>query len=135
MTPLLERGFSLFKLKHKGQETFTVTDNEAPYFKSPIEHEGETVSEVETRLVIVAPSFNLGNKWRVSDGGRTIYVSILDEMFERSVQQGTEEFRKGDTLHVTLRTTQWLDEGKLQADFSIVKVHRHDHGSKQQALL
>jgi len=135
VAPLLERGYALFQIRHDGKETFHLTEAEAPYLRAPEEHEGETSSEAETRLVIVAPSFNAENKWRVSDGARTIYVAIQDEAFQRSVQQGAEAFRKGDTLHVTLRTTQWLEEGKLQAAYAVVKVHHHDQGPQQRRLL
>lgn len=51
------------------------------------------------------------------------------------MQQGTEAFRKGDTLHVTLRTTQWLEDGKLCAEYSLAKVHRHEQAPEQQPLL
>lgn len=135
VSPLLERGFDLLKIKHKGKSTLEVSQAEAEFFKAPVEHEGETVSDLETRLVIVAPSFNAGNKWRVTDGARTIYASILDKTFEHSVQQGNEAFSKGDTLHVTLRTAQWVEDGRLQAGYSIIKVHRHERGGEQQRLL
>jgi len=135
MSPLIERGFNLFKIRHGGKETLTVSDNEAGFFVAPSEHEGETTSETEARVVIVSPSFNSGNKWLVSDGARTLYVAIRDEAFERSVQVGEEVFRKGDTLHVTLQTTQWVEDGKLRADYSIAKVHRHEPGPEQQKLL
>lgn len=136
LLPLLERGFDLFKIKDSsGVETLRVTEKEAPYFKAPAEHENETVSEVDTRVVIVSPSFNPGNKWRVTDGSRTLYVAIRDQAFERAVQQGAEAFRKGDTLHVTLQTTQWTEEGRLVAEYAIAKVHKHEPGPQQQKLL
>lgn len=135
MSPLIERGFNLFKIRHGGKDSLTVNDNEAGYFLAPSEHEGETTSEIDARVVIVSPSFNAGNKWRVSDGGRTLYVAIHDETFERSVQHGKESFRKGDTLFITLRTTQWVEDGKLRAEYSIAKVHRHERGPEQRNLL
>ena len=135
VSPLITKGFDLFKIKNDGKDSLVVTESEASYFKAPTEHEGETVSETETRVVIVSPSFNAGNKWRVSDGARTLYVAIQDQGFERSVQQGAEAFRKGDTLHVTLETRQWLESGKLCAGYSISKVHKHEEGPRQQKLI
>jgi len=106
----------------------------APPLEAPTEHEGETVNVIDTRLVIVAPSFQEGNKWRVSDGSRTIFVSIEDPNFIRAVQTGAEAFRKGDLLHVQLQTRQWLEGTELKAEFSILKVYRHEPGPEQQKL-
>lgn len=133
--PLFGRGLNLFKLRHKGRDTIEVTDTEAPYFAAPTEHEGETIAEVDTRLVLLSPSFKPGNKWRVSDGGRSIFVAIEDARFEQAVQTGNESFRKGDILHVRLQTRQWLDGTELKAEHAIVKVHHHETGLEQGKLL
>ncbi len=135
LSPLIERGFDLFKITHAGDESLSVSADEAGYFRAPPEHDNETVSETDARLVIVSPSFKEGNKWRVSDGARTLNVSIRDETFARAVQQGEEAFRKGDTLHVTLETTQWIEEARLRAEYAIAKVHRHEPGPEQRKLL
>jgi len=132
--PLMHEGVDIFKIRRRGRETFSVTREEAPYLIAPTDLEGETNSICETRLAIVSPSFQPGNKWRVSDGSRTIFVSIADEEFMKDVQEGTEAFRKGDVLYVSLRTTQWLENGQLKADYSIVKVHRHESAPRQQNL-
>lgn len=131
---MLDSGFNLFKIKKDEKDSVTVNETEATYFKAPVGHEGETSYEINTRVIIVSPSFNLGNKWRVSDGGRTLYVAIKDKEFERSVQQGAEVFRKGDILRVTLQNTQWLESGRLRTEYAISKVHRHEQGPKQQKL-
>ena len=133
--PLFGRGIDLFKLRHKGRDTVEVTEAEAPYFIAPTEHEGKTIAEVDTRLVLLAPSFKPGNKWRVSDGGRSIFVAIEDTGFEQAVQAGNESFRKGDILHVRLQTRQWLDGTELKAEHAIVRVHRHESGLEQGRLL
>lgn len=135
VSPVLDRGYASFRIKRNGEDALFVDQDSAEYLRAPSEHEGESSSDAQTRLVIVSPSFNPGNKWRVSDGGRTLHVSIQDESFQRAVQNGAEAFRKGDTLHVTLRTTQWLEEGKLQADYAIVKVHQHDQAPWQPRML
>jgi hypothetical protein len=134
IAPLRSPGIDTFKIRHKRQQALEVKQDEAPYFDAPTEHEGETVSSTDTRLVLVAPSFQEGNKWRVSDGSRTIFVSIEDPRFVHAVQSGREAFRKGDLLHVELQTRQWLEGTNLKAEHAILKVHRHERGPEQQPL-
>lgn len=122
--PLKDRGIDVFKIRHKGKETLEVKENEAPYFDAPAEHEGKSVSVSDLRVAIVSPSFQKGNKWRVSDGSRTIFVGIEDPACVRAVQKGDEAFRKGDVLQVSLQTRQWMEAGELKVAHSIVKVHR-----------
>jgi hypothetical protein len=132
--PLRKQGIDDFKIRHKNKETLEVKQDEVAYFDAPSEHEGETISSSETRLMIVAPSFQEGNKWRVTDGSRNMFVAIQDPAFVRSVQQGSEAFRKGDFLHVTLETRQWVEGADLKAEHGILKVHRHESGPTQQKL-
>jgi hypothetical protein len=134
VAPLLHQGIDIFKIRHKGKDSLEVAQNEAKYFIAPTEHEGETVSSTDTRVMIVAPSFQEGNKWRVSDGSRTIFVAIEDPQFVHGVQIGKEAFRKGDLLHVELQTRQWLEGKELKAEYAIVKVHRHERGQEQSKL-
>jgi hypothetical protein len=135
LSPLNEKGFNLFKIRQHGKENLVVTENDARYFVSPVKREQESISEVETRLIIVAPSFNEGNKWRLSDGTRTIYVSILDNNFIQQINKRVTAFRKGDILHVILRITQWVESEKLCTEYSIVKVIKQDEGTTQEKLL
>lgn len=132
--PLIVKGYELFKIKHHGKETVSVTQDEARYFIAPTEHENETISIINTRLVIVSPSFKQGNKWRVSDGGKNIYVSILDGEYLKDVQNGSEAFRKDDILNVSLEIRQWIEEGQLHVDYAILKVHHHEIAPWQQKL-
>jgi len=134
VAPLLHQGIDIFKIRYKGRDSLEVAQDEAKYFIAPTEHEGETVSSSDTRVVIVAPSFQEGNKWRVSDGSRVIFVSIEDPQFVHGVQIGKEAFRKGDLLHVELQTRQWLEGKELKAEYAIVKVHRHERGQEQSKL-
>ncbi|MPZ43026.1 MAG: hypothetical protein GEV05_06435 [Betaproteobacteria bacterium] len=133
--PLKSRGIDLFKVRHKGKDTVEVTRDDFPAFVAPTEHEGETISVTDTRVTIVAPSFEEENKWRVSDGSRTIYVAIEDEAFMHAVQSGEAAFRKNDILHVKLQIRQWIELGKLKAIYSIVQVIRHERGPEQGKLL
>jgi hypothetical protein len=131
---LRSRGIDTFKIRHRGKETVEVKPDEARYFEAPTEHEGETVNVSDTGLVIVAPSFQEGNKWRVSDGSRNIFVATEDPSLVRAVQEGSETFRKGDLLHVQLQTRQWLEGTELKAEHSILKVYRHENGPRQEKL-
>ncbi len=132
--PLRKQGITDFKIRHRNKDTFEAKQDEVSYFDAPTEHEGETISTSDTRLMIVAPSFQEGNKWRVTDGSRNMFVSIQDPGFVQAVQQGSEAFRKGDFLHVTLETRQWVEGADLKAEHGIVKVHRHESGPTQQKL-
>lgn len=134
IAPLLRQGIDTFKIRHKGKDQLIVKEDEARYFEAPTEHAGETISTVETRVTIVAPSFQEGNKWRVSDGSRVIFVAVEDTAFVGAVQKGTEAFRKGDILRVTLETRQWLEGTELKAQHAIVKVLDHEVGATQQGL-
>ncbi|MDP8227568.1 MAG: hypothetical protein P9L89_08020 [Candidatus Celaenobacter polaris] len=133
--PLSREGIDIFKIRSKGKDTFTATKSEVPFFMAPAEHEGETKSIVDTRLLIVSPSFHQYNKWRVSDGNKVIFASIADEKFMELVQIGVEAFSKGDVLYVALQTTQWFEKGYLKADYTIIKVYKHEHAPQQVNLL
>lgn len=73
IAPLFHKGIDSFEIRHRGQQSVKVAEDEAKYFVAPTEHEGETVTEIDTRVSIVAPNFQQGNKWRVSDGSRNIF--------------------------------------------------------------
>jgi hypothetical protein len=118
IAPLFKQGIDTFQDPPPGKETLNVAQDEAKYFLAPTEHEGETISSSETRVVIVAPSFQEGNTWRVSDGSRNIFVSI-----------------EGDILRVQLQTRQWLEGTELKAEHAIVKVIQHESSPEQQNLL
>ena len=126
--PVTKEGIDQLEIRQKGQPVVTVSKEEAPYYKSLTEHEGEQVSDnPNVLLTIVSPSFREGNKWRVHDGTRTMWVAVEDASFNAKIDAGSEAFRKGDILYVTLRTRQWIDAGELKAEQSIVEVHRHEN--------
>lgn len=135
VSPITEKGFESFKIKDGSQESLSVTPSEANYFKAPPDKNERTISEVDARLVIIAMSFNSGNKWRVTDGARNFYVSILDDAFNEQIQNGQAVFGKGDSLFVQLRTTQWFEDSQLHAEHAIAKVHKHERPVKQSKVL
>ena len=93
------------------------------------------LSDGRTGHSIVAPNFQQGNKWRVSDGSRNIFVSIEDPAFVGAVQSGREAFRKGDILNVKLQTRQWMEGSDLKAEHAIIKVLGHERAPRNLSLL
>ena len=89
---------------------------------------------IKMSLVVEAPVFKDGNKWRFHDGQSSIYVDIQDQEFLARVNQG-ELFGKGDVLVVNLRIVQMQSLNKISTDRIIVKVLDHRHGMQQQSLI
>ena len=133
--PLNRDGVDTFKFRTNSEDRFVIKKDELPYFKAPSDLEGETVSFAETRLVIVSPSFIPQNKWKFYDGAKNFFASIEDKFFVFEVQRGREAFRKGDMLFVTLKTTQWIEAGRLRVEYAIDKVHSHEPSPRQENLL
>ena len=72
-----------------------------------------------------------------SDGNSSRRLSFAKAIFpilKKLAASGSEAFRKGDFLHVTLETRQWVEGADLKAEHGIVKVHRHESGPTQQKL-
>lgn len=134
VSPLVGRGIDSLKVKHDGHETFEVTESEAEYFKAPETRDDSSANDSQLWVTITAPSFVPGNKWRVTDGTRSLLVTIEDPEFMRSVQDSRASFRKDDTLYITMRTTQWMSGGKLASEYSIIKVHEHQQILKQRPM-
>lgn len=86
-------------------------------------------------LQLVSPDFSKGNKWRVSDGDHTLYVTLEDEAFNQRVQAGEESFRKGDILRARVRRTEWeTTAGQLKAEHAVEEIYEHRHAGQQLAL-
>ena len=126
--PLNAEGIDKLELKKDGDTMLHVNKEEAPYFKAPEQNADESIFETpNAMLVVLSPSFRQGNKWRLHDGTKAIWVAVEDAHFMAAVDSGREAFRKGDLLHVTLETRQWIEGRDLRAEYTIRKVHRHEN--------
>lgn len=126
--PITKDGIDELEIRKKGKPVINVAKGEAHYFKAPAENEDEQIFDNPNAILIVhSPSFREHNKWRVFDGTRSIWVAVEDKAFIAKINSGTEAFRKGDILHVTLRTRQWIEAKALKAEYSILEVHSHDN--------
>lgn len=89
----------------KTVELATISQRESRYFV-PVSPERDLFDQtVEQALIIEAPVFKEGNKWRFSDGAVSFHVAIEDQEFLNRVEAG-ELFAKGDVLMVALRQRQ-----------------------------
>lgn len=125
--PLGKRGFDNINFKYRGKQTASIKKDEANYFKPLIEQGKDVISEEERIFHIVSLSFMEGNKWRLSDGKTTIYVSILDDDFLRKIKIGEILFGNNDYIKVKLRIRQWYEGNDLKANYEIVKVLKHSN--------
>ena len=127
----LERpGMDSVAIASATEEIGNVTQDEAKYFGSVTPSENITDVVVRMGLVIEAPVFKDGNKWRFSDGQQSFYADIEDAEFLAKVNAG-ERFGKGDVLYADVRINQEQTGMKITASRTIVKVHDHKIASTQ----
>jgi hypothetical protein len=131
--PLNRDGIDVLKFRSESNQ-FEIVKEEAQFFKAPADLEGQSASFTDTRLVIVSPSFIRQNKWKFFDGAKNFFATIQDEQFITAVQNGTEVFRKGDMLRVSLKTLQWMESGKLKIKYTVEEVFSHEPGQQQHDL-
>lgn len=125
--PLAEGGTEELHISYR-DDTVTVAHDEREAFEPPELVEDLVEESTNTRLMRIASiSFKPGNKWRLSDGTLTYYVSIEDQSFIDRVQRNEERFGNGDLLRVDFTARQILvDEGDgLKSEYIIDRVHRH----------
>jgi len=123
--PLTRKGIDDMQFYHRGKPTVNITQDEAGYFRAPDIQEDEIVSETETILRIIGISFKEGNKWRLSDGGNTYYISLLDEDFINRVHRNEVRFGENDCLRVVMRVRQSYEGGQLKIARDILRVIEH----------
>lgn len=118
--------------------TESIKEEQGAYFIAPEDEQGEPeviVNEYETHLAIVSLVFRDDNKWRFDDGSVTFYAILNDEEFLKKVKAKQVAFSDGDTLLVDLRKTQYkTSDGKLNAEYEIVKVKEHISPASQLKL-
>lgn len=101
-----------------------VTQSESAFFVPLSLSENITDVTVKMALMIEAPVFKDGNKWRFSDGQQSFYADIEDSDFLEKVNNG-ERFGKGDVLVVDVQIKQEQNGMKINTERSILKVHEH----------
>lgn len=136
VAPLNGKGIDRMEIK-RGDHTEVLNENEFGYYEIDLDGEHEINETTQDLYVnIVSLSFNPDFSWRVSTGEEetSLSVKITDQDFMKKVAQGSERFRKGDTLYVQMKTTQSVDEGKIKTEREICKVYRHINKDEQIGL-
>lgn len=133
-TPLNKEGIDKVVFK-SGNFITEINRDEADYFTAP-ETDSETIgeTETETNLQIINISFLEGRKWRFNDGNSSFFADILDNEFLDNVEKNREVFAKDDILRVRLRNRQYLMEGIIKAENTIIKVIKHTSAAVQIKL-
>lgn len=117
------------------KDIVTVSQDEVQGFEQVEEKELSSEVTYTTLCVLESVSFKEGNKWKVSLGDGTVYVTMADEEFLGKVNNGSERFGKGDVLSVELEIRQYFfQSGKVQQEYKVLKVYEHRKSNTQANL-
>ena len=136
VSPLREEGIDQIRMRYQGKTSVHISADDVDFFDAP-KSDATITTENENRitLIIISISFRPGEKWRVSDGGeKPFYVRILDVDFLQQVQDRDILFGTHDMLHVVLKTTQSIIDGKIRLEREIVKVLEYIPSPRQGEL-
>ena len=127
LTPLEEGVITEIAFNEPGSADFEVVSiDERDFFIAPDPSENELNQHSYTAFVsLIRVSFREGNKWSVFDGANTISVTVEDESFLQSVDDGRARFGKGDKLKCRIRVEQFETDGNLRTEYFIEEVLEH----------
>lgn len=131
---LSKEGIDSVAIDQPGAPIDKVVKNEAQYFSQVAPETPLYDYQMQLALIIEAPVFKDGNKWRFSDGTVSFYADISDVDFIARVDGG-EAFAKGDSLIVEMRIEQRKQGDKITTERIIVKVLDHKRRPTQGGLL
>lgn len=134
---LSKEGIDTFEaISGNGESTLTVTkEDQASFDYQPTENEDVVTDEVRTMaLHIVSLSFKETNKWRVSNGADTFYVTIEDEEFINRINAGVASFAKNDCIICDVREKQLHGHQGLRLERVIIKVKEHRTAPRQLGM-
>lgn len=136
ISPLDSPGFTTVSLDRDQGESVKVARDERPYFTSLPEREDLEVGERQARLRPVGVDFGW-RQWRVKDldAGVSFRVSVDDEAFRAQVRRGEISVGANDTLHVTLRSAEYVtNTGEIGQRHTVVSVDRYEAGHTEGPL-
>lgn len=132
--PLNRDGIDAIKFTYEGNSMAEIKKEDLPDFLAKAEDEPLSESIRRTALQIDSLAFKDGLKWKVSNGNNSIFVSMEDNDFIAKIKSRQEAFREGDIFIVDLKESQYLRNGKMIAENSIIKVIEHRSAPIQTEL-
>jgi hypothetical protein len=126
VAPLKQKGISSIRFGTETETEVRIESGEIDAFEAPeIEDKPLGDREYVTALSIASVAFSDGNKWRLSDGENTFYVSMEDGDFRDDVDRGLAAFRKGDILRCRIHETQVQSQDGLHTSRTVLEVIEH----------
>jgi hypothetical protein len=136
--PLDDEGIEVFRVRDGATVIQEVLRSERDAFVPPLKNELATEDLLDETykkaLTVVAPDFNEGNKWRMSDGSQEFYVSMRDDDFNGRVERGEVSFAKGDVLICQMRSRQTRTGVKLFTEYEAIRVLDHKKSATQTSF-
>ncbi len=135
--PLRKEGVTEITFSRDKKTTCAIRREEREFFAVPEVAEEDILNEeIKCVYTILAPDFEEGNKWRVSDGSKDLYVSFEDQDFIARVQSKEISFRKEDMLICNVHMRQFTGvDGKFKTTYTVKKVLEQRAGKQQLNLL
>lgn len=135
LKPLEKDGVTSLEIKSDGQVIEGASKAETAWFHTP-ETEDEKIEEDERTAVfsIHSLSFKDDNKWRLSDGTNTFYVTISDKAFLQKMNDNLAYFAKGDLLKVRLNVKTWAVADGIRTEYEAISILEHKSAAKQLSL-
>jgi hypothetical protein len=131
----LQSGLSSVSISSKTEEEVVEIEEHHASCFIPIDIEKPLLENVITMgLLIEAPTFKEGNKWRFFDGQSSFHAEIEDQEFLKKVDSGEARFGKGDRLTAKVRFKQMSGLGSLRMERTIVQVLKHEISSQTDSL-
>lgn len=134
--PLEREGINSFQIIKDDIVIDQISDSDLEYYRLP-PLDDEKLGEQETvkTFSIHSLSFKEDNKWRLSDGTNTFFVTISDKNFIQAVNDSHISFSKGDLLKVKLVEQSWETEYGLKTDYEAIEILEHRKTYKQSRLI
>lgn len=134
--PLQQEGFDSFIIQ-QDSKSLIINTQEANWYTCPPVQEEELEEKTYTeKLQILNLPFQEDNKWRFTDGLNNFFSSMKDNDFLQKINNNEISFSKSDILEAEIHKRLWIDtEGKMKAEFQILKVLSHRSAAGQLRLL